>query len=94
MKPELLFGKTVEELAMSAGPHLKDAAQQVVFIKMVRELDSSIDQLRSSMEATAKSNDVLSGKVHRLNVILTWATVAGSIAAMAAVIVAALQLLK
>jgi hypothetical protein len=66
-------------------------AEQVKLVILARTTQSlweRIDQLRLSMESNAASNDELAKKVHRLNVVLTWATVIGSLAAIAGVIIA------
>ncbi len=94
MKSEDVFKMPVEELATKSAPHLQNIFEQAIFIKMVRELNDGLSQLRGSMESNARASDDLAKRVHRLNIILTWATVAGSLAAIMGVLLAAYQLFK
>ena len=62
--------------------------------RLATRVSDSIGTLRESIDANAKSSDELSKKVHRLNIILPWATAIGTLAAIAAVIISAIQLYK
>ena len=68
--------------------------EAILQTRLATRVSDSSNELRKSMETYAASKDALSKKVHRLNVILSWATVAGSIAAIAGAIVATLQLIQ
>ncbi len=91
---QALLNLPEEELAIRANDAPAEQHRQILRLKLNRALIASIDNLRLSMEHTANSNDKLSQKVHCLNIILTWATVIGSIAAISGVIVATVQLFK
>lgn len=63
-------------------------------VRLATRVSTSIDNLRESIDTNAKSSDELSKKVHRLNIVLTWATVVGACAMVAAAIATFLQLYR
>jgi ABC-type dipeptide/oligopeptide/nickel transport system permease subunit len=84
----------IEELLSKLSPHAKDVYQQAIFVNMVRELNDGVTRLRNSMETNANASDVLAKKVHRLNIVLTCATIIVALATIAGVVIAAIQLYK
>jgi hypothetical protein len=49
----------------------------VVIARVAQSLGDNINELRRSLESNAKSSDELATKVHRLNIVLTAATIVG-----------------
>jgi predicted DNA-binding ArsR family transcriptional regulator len=90
---EELFKSPIEELLSESG-YLPERKWHIAFYKIMLQLNSTIDHLRNSMEQNTSSSNELAEKVHRLNIILTWATVVASLAAVAAAVVAVIQLLQ
>jgi len=84
------WNKPLPDLIREIGLNSKQV-ELVLVTRVFQALGENIEQLRTSMEANAKSNDELSKKVHRLNIILTWATVLGSLAAIGSVLVSIFQ---
>lgn len=82
--------KSVENLIeylSDAGPPGSFAYEKVrlnVLARLVKSLTQSISNLDSSMNANAKSSQLLSKRVFSLNIILTIATVVGAIVAIIA----------
>lgn len=68
--------------------------EAILRVRTALDVAKSIDTLRISMDESSRSNDELARKVHRLNVVLAWATVVGAGAALAGSAVATLQLLQ
>jgi hypothetical protein len=85
-------GKPIQELlelleTQEPGSVRHEQLKMELTIQNARQVTTSLEHLRESFEKNAKSNDQLANKVYWLNVILTAATVLGSVAGI-------IQLLK
>jgi Mg2+/citrate symporter len=81
-----ISGKTkneiLEEMDTTAAPGSRVHEQQkmAIIVRSIEDLEKALSSLEESMNNNAKSNTALSKKVFWLNVILTIATVTGTIA--------------
>ena len=67
-----------------SGPTETEKVKAEIILGCSELLASSIDALRLSLETSAKANDMLSKRVYYLNVVLTVATVLGTVVAVLA----------
>jgi hypothetical protein len=86
--------KNLEDLPSFTGANEVQKLELTIAVKTALKISESVDTLTLSIDRNAKSNDELAFKVHRLNVILTCATVIAAVAAVAGVVLGIIQICK